>query len=48
MRPHDADFMVCDFDSLRQGPQMIAPKSAVLSTHLLTGGYRHPAQVFRR
>jgi len=43
MRSYDADLAVCDLESLRQGPQMIAPKSAVLSTHLLAGGYSHPA-----
>ncbi|WP_375593426.1 hypothetical protein ABWI00_15380 [Algihabitans albus] len=48
MRSHDADFAICDLDSLCQCPQMVAPKSAVLSTHLLTGRHRHPAQMLRR
>ena len=33
MRPHDADFVLGDLDPLREPPQMVAPKSAVLSTH---------------
>lgn len=30
MRAHDVDFVLGDLDSLRQSPQMVAPKSAVL------------------
>ena len=33
MRAHDADFVLSDLGSLRERPQMVAPKSAVLSTH---------------
>ncbi len=40
--------MLGDLDSLRQGPQMAAPKSAVLFTHLLVRGHGQSPKVLRR
>ena len=37
LRAHDADLVLTDLDSLRERPQMVAPKSAVLSTHAAAG-----------
>jgi len=48
MRAHDADFALGDLDSLRHSLQMVAPKSAVLSTHLAAGGDRHSVKMLRR
>ncbi|WP_246423862.1 hypothetical protein [Roseospira goensis] len=48
MRAHDADFALGDLHPLRQSLQMVAPKSAVLSTHLLARGDRHSVKVLWR
>ncbi|MGF1605221.1 MAG: hypothetical protein ACFB22_02680 [Rhodothalassiaceae bacterium] len=48
MGAHDAKFALGDLDPLRQGLQMVAPKSTVLSTHLVTGSDRHAPQMLWR
>ena len=48
MRAHDADFVLGDLDPLRERPQMVAPKSAVLSTHAAAGDCGESRQLGRR
>lgn len=43
-----SDFVLSDLDLLRQSPRMVAPKSAVLSTHLPTRGHGQSPKVLRR
>ena len=47
VRAHDADFVLGDLDPLRESPQMVAPKSAVLSTHPAARGHGQAPKVLR-
>ena len=46
-RAHDPDFVLGDLDPLCESPQMIAPKSAVFSTHSAAGDGREFHQFCR-
>ena len=48
MRADDADFVLGDLDPLRERPQMVTPKSAVLSTHAAAGEGDESRQLRRR